>query len=400
MKRDYILIFSLLLLLSFSGCRQPVGQPGARTSAFDFGRTGLFNGGGLFGRSDDTRMASNNLFGNTPGIGGGVFSRGNYSVDGFGNPVGPGVGSGTRVAGNPVQYDRRRGDAEGLDGLSIDTGSPGEYNAYSRLASEYNQLNRRVGSYDQDNQQLYAEVASLKQKLQLANDYNFQLKQQLADTTGQINQMQANQVTAERRLAQQDIEIQRLAQLGGGNSGFSGTTGQSSTSGQQVGFSEVRGQTTPTQLAGATIRANNSLMSRLNEIQIPGGQARMDGDLIRIEFPSDQLFVPGTYEIQPAQAPVFQNLVATIRQSFPRQIVGIEAHWDNTPLNPPTTTHHQLTATQALAVFNNMVRLGLSPNQLFTMGMGSNRPRHPGGLRGNPNRRVELVIYPETFDGS
>ena len=66
----------------------------------------------------------------------------------------------------------------------------------------------------------------------------------------------------------------------------------------------------------------------------------------------------------------------------------------------PDVHYSQAAATQALAMFNNMVRLGLSPNQMFTMGMGSNRPRHAGGVQGNPNRRVEIVIYPETFDGA
>ena len=167
-----------------------------------------------------------------------------------------------------------------------------------------------------------------------------------------------------------------------------------------AGFS---GNNVPSRFAGgATIRANNSLMQRLSAIQIPGGQARMDGDVIRIEFPSDRMFVPGTYQIQPAQLPVMQNIVTTIRQNFPKQIIGIEAHWDNTPLNPPTTTHHQLTATQALSVFDNLVRLGLPNNQMFTMAMASNRPRHPTGMAGgvSPNRRIELVIYPETYDGS
>ena len=97
-----------------------------------------------------------------------------------------------------------------------------------------------------------------------------------------------------------------------------------------------------------------------------------------------------------------KEIAATIRQSFPRQIVGIESHWDNTPLDPPGTTDHQLTATQALAVFDQLVRLGLPSNQLFTMAMASNRPRYPNGVRGgvSPNRRIELVIYPETYDGS
>ena len=99
---------------------------------------------------------------------------------------------------------------------------------------------------------------------------------------------------------------------------------------------------------------------------------------------------------------MLQNIASTIRESFPRQIIGIEAHWDGTPLSPPGTTDHQLTATQSLAIFEELVRLGIPARQIFTMGMASNRPRHRQGVVGgvSPNRRIELVIYPETWDGN
>ena len=128
----------------------------------------------------------------------------------------------------------------------------------------------------------------------------------------------------------------------------------------------------------------------------------MDGDVIRIEIPSDRLFAPGSYQLQPTQTANVNNLVAAIRQNFPRQIIGIEAHWDGTPLTPATTTHHQLTATQSLAVFNELQRQGLPANQMFNMAMGSNRPRHPQGIANgiSPNRRIEIVIYPDTVDGN
>ena len=63
-------------------------------------------------------------------------------------------------------------------------------------------------------------------------------------------------------------------------------------------------------------------------------------------------------------------------------------------------SHHQLTATQALAVFDLLVKGGLSHDQVFTMALGSNRPRYQnaqvqGGI--SPNRRIEIVIYPESF---
>lgn len=250
------------------------------------------------------------------------------------------------------------------------------------MASDVQRLNQRLGAFDSDNQLLNTEIASLKQKLQLSNQYSQTLKQQLADTSNRYQQSELARRTATQQLA--SVQQNQPPQ----------------TQGQLAGYG---GGSAPSKFAlGATLRANNSLTQRLSAIRIPGGQARMDGDVIRIEFPSDRMFVPGSYQIQPTQVPVMQNLAATIGQNFPKQIVGIEAHWDNTPLNPPTTTHQQLTATQALAVFENLARLGLPPSQMFTMAMASNRPRHPQGIVGgvSPNRRIELVIYPETYDGS
>ena len=256
---------------------------------------------------------------------------------------------------------------------------------YASMANDVQRLNQRLGAYDTDNQLLNTEVAGLKQKLELANQYNQTLKGQLADTAGRIQQSEMARQAAVNQLATVQGQLAQVSRQG--------------SQGQLVGFG---GSSVPTQFGGATIRPNNSLTQRLSGIQIPGGQARMDGDVIRVEFPSDRIFVPGSYQIQPAQLPVMQNIVATIRKDFSKQIVGIEAHWDNTPLIPATTSQQQLTATQALAVFDNLVQLGLPRNQMFTMAMASNRPRHPQGIINGvrPNRRIELVIYPETFDGS
>ncbi|MEM9411899.1 MAG: OmpA family protein, partial [Planctomycetota bacterium] len=261
----------------------------------------------------------------------------------------------------------------------IQTNTPREFQEYSQLSQEIQSLNQRLGSFDSDNQQLVTEIASLKQKLQVASDYNNQIKQQLADTSVQFQQMQVQKQNVEQQLADAMQQVQNNQQL-------------ASMSGNA-----------PTGLLGAaTVRSNNSLLQKLSSIRIPGGQARMDGDVIRVEFPSDNLFNPGTYNIRADQNVTMRNIVTTISNSFPNQIIGIEAHWDGTPLNPPTTTHHQLTATQSIAVFNRLVQQGLSANQLFTMAMGSNRPRHPNSnINGiSPNRRVEIVIYPEKYNSN
>ncbi len=333
-----------LLSLSPLGCRQPVTSP--TTSQSPFGR--LF-GGSQYAQSTPAGYAgfNQNFAGNNQ------YGLGGNSPGQLGN----------------------------LPGTGAPTVDPQTLNQF---AGQYQNLQQRLTAYDTDNQLLNTELASMKQRLELANQYSQQLKQQLADTASQIQQSEQEKQIALQQLAAVRTEVERLSQSAG--------------SGQLAGYS---GQV-PTQLTGATIRANNGLMQRLNQIQIPGGQARMDGDVIRIEFPSDNLFVPGSYELQPAQLPALQSVVATIRQNFPQQIVGIESHWDSTPLNPSTISHHQYTATQALAIFDRLVSLGMPRQQMFTMAMGSNRPRHARQVEGgiHPNRRIELVIYPETWDGS
>lgn len=351
------MLIALCGIVVFSGCRQPVTSPqSGRPALFDFSRSRLFGGN----------------------------STGNYnSYDS------------SRYANRPQQS--YLGDQQ--------LPANGAYQQqYAEISNEVQRLNQRIGSYDSDNQLLNTEVAALKQKLQLANQYNQTLKDQLGDTSNRIQLSEMEKQAALQQMASLQMQLQqnnRLAQNNQNNAsnqaGFN--QGQTQNPNRLAGFG---GTGAPTQFSGATIRANNSLMQKLSAIQIPGGQARMDGDVIRIEFPSDRMFVPGTYQIQPAQLPLLQNIAGTIRNSFPKNIVGIEAHWDGTPLNPSTTTHHQLTATQSLAVFENLIRLGLPKTQLFTMAMASNRPRHPQGIVGgvSPNRRIELVIYPETYDGS
>ena len=270
---------------------------------------------------------------------------------------------------------------------TIPGGSPQQYQQYASLMEEVRSLNGRLGRFDSDNQQLVTELAAMKQKLQVANDYNYQLKQQLADNTSQMQQLNIERAAGDQQLANAQIQLEQMARAQ-----------------QQAQFSQAStGGGGGSRFANATLRANNSLMQKLPQIQIPGVEARMDGDVIRIEIPSDQLFHQGSYQINAAHSHLLQNLSTAIRQNFPRQIVGIEAHWDGTQIQPATTTHHQLTATQALAVFDFMNRLGLPREQMFTMAMGSNRPRHsqsagPNGI--NKNRRIEVVIYPETYDGS
>ena len=410
-KKNYKLIAVAMLVGCFSGCLQTASTSRDHNALFDFGQRPRFFGNG-------TQSPAAPL----PQLAGGVLSGQN----GLGNIGGglPALGGGLATAKKPLTglfagwgKNTTPQSTFGQQGINGNLGGQLNSNALaqnqqlSQMANEVGTLSQRLSATDSDNQLLNTEVAGLRQKLELANQYNQTLKEQLADTSGRIQQteLEKRQALAQTQEFRQRLQEAAANTNGSSNrNGFSGQFAQASAPTQpEDRFDRFASRDSANgrgdvQFASATIRANNSLMRRLSEIRIPGGEARMDGDVIRIEFPSDRLFVPGTYQVTPAQRPLLSEVVATIRRSFPRQIIGVEAHWDNTPLNPPGTTDHQLTATQSLAVFEELMRLGLPRRQLFTMGMASNRPRHSaekvGGV--SPNRRVELVIYPETYDGS
>lgn len=239
------------------------------------------------------------------------------------------------------------------------------------MSEQFQRLNQKVAQLDLDNQQLVTDLATTKQKLQAANDYNYQLKRQLTDTIAQLQQWQVEKANWQQQLATQELKVTQMAAA----------------------------NPPPGQLPNATLRANNSLLQKVSLIQLPGVTTRMDGDVIRVEIPSDALFVPNSYQVDAQYGQVLQQVAASIARNFSEQIVGIEAHWDQTQLQPPATAH-QLTASQALSVLDYLTRSGLPERQMFTMAVGSNRLRYPpNAAAGNPNRRIEVVIYPESFSG-
>ena len=237
----------------------------------------------------------------------------------------------------------------------------------ARLNNQIRNMQNRIGGFDTDNNGLHSEIASLKQQLQRSNNLNTTLRQQLGDMAASVQQLQNTNQQYQQQLADSRSRNQQLA----------------------------HGNGVPTRFTGsATIRANNSLLQRLPEIRVDGVETRMDGDVIRIEIPTDRVFVPGTYQVSSQANTMLNSLVTAISRNFPNQFVGVEGHWDRSPLGGGISAH-QLTATQALSVFNYMTNTGLPQHQVFSVAMGNNRPRYQGAnIR---NRRIEIVIYPESY---
>lgn len=262
--------------------------------------------------------------------------------------------------GNPVQG----GNANGNGGNPFTAGV--DPNLMAQNSQQLQNLSQQVNRFNVDNNDLYRQVATLQQQLQSTNDTNSQLRQQLTVAQTQMQQMQQANQEAQQRL--------QLMQT-------------SASTNTATGFN------------GATIRANNSLMRNIEALRIPGTTLQQDNDVIRVIVPSDFLFQAGNYNIQPASTTVLNQVAAAIRQYYPSQIVGVESHWDSQSLGN-TVSQHQVTTGQALAVLNHLTgQAGMPSRQLFVMGYGANRPKYsnasPQGQ--SANRRIEIVVYPETF---
>lgn len=240
------------------------------------------------------------------------------------------------------------------------TGWPAGTQPAAMATNQAAELDRQASArLDANNRDLHAELAKAQQQLQLQNEKNALLSKQLTDMAGQ---MQAEQV-AKR-------EAERRAE-----------TIQAST--------RMRG--------GATITANNSVTKSLEMISVSGVEIRRDNDVIRIELPSDRLFVPGTAQLQTSAQYLLDQVADAVTRNYSRQMLGIEAHSDANPTGAVSV--QQLASTQALTVYATLItRNRLPPNQMFIAAHGSN---HPLASNATPsgrakNRRIELVVYPDT----
>ena len=230
--------------------------------------------------------------------------------------------------------------------------------------SQMQELQRRVNELDISNRDLHTKLAQAEQQAKIYRDQSQLLQTQLRNTADQLRNTQ---------MARQDAEkhVQAL---------------QASTRKQ----------------GGAMITANNSVRRSLALIDIPGVDVRQDQDVIRIELPADDLFQRGTVQLLPTAYTHLDKVADAIARAYPRQRVAIEGHTDSAPsYGAASTTNHQLASMQALAIYDLLTRRNrLPPRQLFVVGLGANHPRASNATQAGraKNRRIELVIYPQSMD--
>lgn len=238
--------------------------------------------------------------------------------------------------------------------------SPQQQTAMAQQTQQYQQ---RAASLDHDNQELQSMLAQSRQQTQMLEEQVRATQTQLKDTTDRLVATQTDNDQLRGRTTAMAVSMQTRNQ--------------------------------------AEIRANNTLLRGLTVTNMPGVNVRQDGDVIRIELPGDQLFNFGTAQLKPGADGLLKTIAADLTQNYPQQLVGIEGHTDGSPMTSPQyPTDQHMAVAQAMAVYDGLTRLGGMPTrQLFVVAHGGSHPVVSNGTDAGRarNRRVEVVIYPETM---
>lgn len=230
-------------------------------------------------------------------------------------------------------------------------------------AAQIAELNRRVRLLDDNNRQLHTQLAQSEQQSQVYRDELNLVRQQLSDTANKLD----SAMLAANDAAQKFQGLQASTQSRG----------------------------------GASLQANTNLSQLAAQVAATGLTVLPDGDTLRIILPADQLFQPGSATLEPTSAAVLDAVAAQVRAVLPRQKIAIEGYTDNAPMyGGRFSSSHQLAAAQANSVLEILTRrAGMPEAQFFTIAQGTNHPRadnnSPQGRA--QNRRIELVVYPDTF---
>lgn len=238
--------------------------------------------------------------------------------------------------------------------------TPDQQNALAQQTQQYQQ---RAATLDRSNQELESLLAQSRQQIQLLEEQVRATQTQLKDTTDRLAGVQADNDQLRNRTTALAASV------------------------------ETRSQ--------AEIRANNTLLRSLSITNLPGINVRQDGDVIRIELPADQLFNFSTAQLKPGADGLLRTVAADLTQNYSQQMIGIEGHADGSPVvSPQFPTDQHLSVAQAMAAYDVLTRAGgMPPRQLFVVGHGGSHPIASNATEAGRarNRRIELVIYPETI---
>ena len=242
--------------------------------------------------------------------------------------------------------------------------------ASPQVPAQLAELERRSKLLDDNNRQLTTQLAQSQQQMQLFKERSDLMQRQLQDVNNQLQQSRvaSSQSSQQFRGLADRVQVEQSLQ-------------------------ERRG--------GAKLTANTSSKIGSEPLRDLGYAVENDRGVVRLRVPADQLFQPGTSQLTPSASGILDRISDSFKRNYSKQRIAIEAHTDNAPLYGGSfSTNHQLAAAQSNAVLDHLTRRNQMPiSQLFTLNHGDNYPVADNQTPANraSNRRIEFVIYAETF---
>jgi flagellar motor protein MotB len=154
---------------------------------------------------------------------------------------------------------------------------------------------------------------------------------------------------------------------------------------------------TPPAIADAIPVPSATNEQTLPLVDIQGTTAGRDGNAVRIEVTTANIFSPDFVSISLVGQTLLDQIASAITTNYSKQIITIEAHAYQ---GMAPAEHHDLAARQAIAIYRYMQTQRLLPeNQFIVMSRGSSAPRYSTateqGRRGNS--RIEFIVSPKPF---
>ncbi|QDT69547.1 putative lipoprotein YiaD precursor [Planctomycetes bacterium MalM25] len=236
------------------------------------------------------------------------------------------------------------------------------YDQQQQIAQREQEMQRRADQLDRDNQELETMLAQSRQQVQLLGD-------QITATQGQLR-------SASEQLAASQTDNSQLRER------TEELLASNERQTRTIGFAP-----------------NSSLLEPIRLRNLPGVEVRQDGDVIRVALPADQVFYTASAQMQPTGERLTATVATQLAEAYPDHRIGIEGHTDGAPISSPQhPSSHHLSVAQATAVYDALRRTGMPAAQMFVIGHGSNHPLVSNATEAGrqKNRRLEMVVYPET----
>lgn len=131
-----------------------------------------------------------------------------------------------------------------------------------------------------------------------------------------------------------------------------------------------------------------------------GATTRIKNGAVSISLPNTILFDSGRTTLRPQSKTTLKKISSVLKSEVPNEIVRIEGHTDNDPINKQKDKYKsnwELSAARSTAVLHYMVEeCRVSPTKVYIAGFGQYQPVADNKSKTGKakNRRVEFVIVP------